>query len=142
MGQILEVRGSSLTGILEPGDRLMLTENKEPGLNDFVVFNEGGHQVSVKVCRGLAGDKITIDPVTREMRVNNVLLDVKLRSDAEVEIWRQWLMFQSVVPSGHMLLLGTTDDAIDSRNRGYFSLERVVGVAYKIGQENLIPVDK
>lgn len=139
--KIVEVRGSSLTGILQSGDQVVITETKEVVKEDLVVFYEHPKQLSIKVCKGVVGDKITINSENKEIRVNGVLAPVKLRNDIEIHLWRDWLRFESSVPSGYVFLLGTTDDSIDSRSRGYFNIdEQVLGKAHKVATANAISI--
>src|SRR5271154_7042127 len=92
---ILEVRGLSMKGVIEPGDNVRLTVTKEIKKKDLVVFCENGipgdsneqKQLSIKQCFGTAGDKLTMNSETGELWVNGVLAPVKLQNDAQKFCW-------------------------------------------------------
>lgn len=130
---IVEVRGNSLTGVLESGDHIIILPTPDEIKRDMlIVFKENPAQTSIKICKGISGDQLSINTETKEIMVNGKVMDVKFSNDAQIYCWRDWLRFSSKVPEGYLLLLGTTPDAVDSRSRGYFSKEQIVGVATKI----------
>lgn len=130
---VLEVRGNSLTGVLESGDKIQLLPFPEKIKRDsLVVFKESPDQLSIKICKGIPGDQLSLNSETKELMVNGKVMPVKFSNDAQIYCWKDWMRFRSTVPENHMLLLGTTPDAIDSRSRGYFSFEQAVGVAQKV----------
>ncbi len=136
--KIYEVRGLSMTGVIEPGDTVRVSITTPVKRNDLVVFSETGFikdqqvPVSIKKCYGIPGDKITFNSETGEMWVNGVLCPVMLQNEAQKYCWKDWLRFESNVPKDHLFLLGNIDDAVDSRKRGYFSLDQVLGPAEKV----------
>lgn len=130
---VLEVRGNSLTGVLEPGDNVQLLPFPEKIKKDtLVVFKESPENLSIKICKGIPGDQLTINSETKELLINGQVMPVKFSNDAQLDCWKDWLKFRSTVPENHLILLGTTPEAIDSRSRGYFSYEQVVGIAQKV----------
>lgn len=130
---IVEVRGNSLTGVLESGDQIIILPAPDEIKRDMlIVFKENPAQTSIKICKGIPGDQVTINSYTKEMIINGKIMDVKFSNDAQIFCWKDWLRFHSKIPVGYMILLGTTPDAVDSRSRGYFSKEQIVGVASKV----------
>lgn len=129
---VFEVRGGSMLGILEPGDNVMVEPTQDIKRGDLVVFEEFPGQNSIKKCFGVAGDEVSIMSEDALIKVNGKSVDIKLSSDSQKFLWASWLKFTKKVPPGHLLLLGTSSDAIDSRSRGFFSLEQVYGKASKV----------
>lgn len=130
---IAEVRGSSLSGVLESGDKIILLPVPEKvKREDLVVFKETPFQTSIKICKGVPGDQIAFNSETKEIRVNGVLMPVQFSNEAQIICWKDWMKFMPKVPNGYLFLLGTQPDSIDSRSRGYFSMEQVVGIAQKV----------
>jgi signal peptidase I len=131
--QTYEVRGNSLTGVLESGDSIILLPLPEKIKRDsLVVFSETPGQQSIKICKGIPGDQMAINSETKEIMVNGTLMPVKFSNDAQVHCWKDWIRFCSKVPEGHLFLMGTQPEGIDSRSRGYFSMKQVLGLAEKV----------
>ena len=132
---LLEVRGDSLSGVLENGDQIILLPAPEQIKRDvLVVFKNTPSDpgINVKICKGVPGDQIAFNSETKEIMVNGKIMPVKFSNDAQIHCWKDWIRFCSKVPDGYLFLLGTKEDAIDSRQRGYISLEQVVGIAQKV----------
>ncbi len=130
---IIEIRGNSLSGVLESGDHVVLLPTPETIKRDMlVIFKENPTQTSIKICKGIPGDQITLNSETKEIRINGVLMPVTLSNEAQLYCWKDWMKFMPKVPNGYLFLLGTQPEAIDSRSRGYFSMEQVVGIAEKV----------
>ena len=89
-------------------------------------------QTVIKRAAGVAGDRITVND--QETRINRAPVEnsdpalAKTLGQPEQTFFRA----QSIVPAGHLWVMGATRDSFDSRYWGMLPLGQVIGRAYAL----------
>ena len=138
----LTVRGSSLTGIIEDGTRVVLQEGyyecHAVERNELVVYRYGGsYNPIIKMVRGVPSDQFLIEPFQDkgyQIRLNGVILmtsksEPYLFSKERADLLKLYERdYKGTIPADSYLLLGNLPGgSVDSLRFGLVSKEDIIG---------------
>lgn len=123
---VIEVRGNSMTGILEHGDRVAVIAGPICKY-DLVIYMDIKGGVNVKQVIGIPNDRLHVqgNSITIEDRTISL-------TESEAECWKTWIPEDGRIPGGCLFLIGTRADSIDSKQTGFIFYPQILGRAKKL----------
>lgn len=118
------VRGKSMTGLLSDGQEIKIKKitSKTDIKHENVICFEHLNRKIVKSVKGIPGDSFNI--IDNRLFINN-----KYVVDVKSDIMQVFVdQFSGVVPENNYIVLGTTDESLDSRVFGLILRDSIIGI--------------
>lgn len=115
-----------MTGILEHGEEIEVELHPSTvSIGDLVVFKSRSGN-SVKQVFGVVGSSIKLDGSILMVQNQGILI----KNESQRLCWEDWSKMKNV-PEGYIVVFGTRDDSVDSRQLGFIPIENIVGKVLK-----------